>query len=50
MARDGITLRCETCKMENYITKKDKKAHPEKLEMSKYCSKCNSHTTHKEKK
>lgn len=25
MPREGITLRCEKCKMENYITKKNKK-------------------------
>nr|WP_241848879.1 50S ribosomal protein L33 [[Mycoplasma] anseris] len=36
--------------MENYITKKNKKLHPEKMEVTKYCAKCNGHTTHKEKK
>ena len=36
MPREGLTLRCEKCKMENYITKKN--------------TKCNAHTTHKEKK
>ena len=50
MPRDGITMRCEGCKMENYITKKNKKNTVEKLEMSKYCAKCNKHTNHKEKK
>lgn len=50
MAREGITLRCEECKMENYITKKDKKKQTEKLEVKKYCAKCNKHEMHKEKK
>lgn len=50
MARDGLILRCEDCKMENYITKKNKKVTIEKLEMKKYCPKCDKHTNHKEKK
>ena len=50
MPREGLTLRCEKCKMENYITKKKKKLHPDKMEVTKYCAKCNAHTTHKEKK
>ncbi|ATO30654.1 50S ribosomal protein L33 [Mycoplasmopsis bovirhinis] len=50
MAREGYTLACQECKMENYISKKNKKNHPEKVELSKFCSKCNSHTNHKEKK
>ena len=50
MARDGIILRCEKCKNENYITKKNKKLHIEKLVVKKYCSNCNSHNNHKEKK
>ena len=50
MPRDGITMRCEECKMENYITKKNKKTTVEKLEMAKYRAKCNTHTNHKEKK
>ncbi|NQZ66247.1 MAG: 50S ribosomal protein L33 [Mycoplasmatales bacterium] len=50
MARDGITLRCTECKMENYITKKNKKNQTEKLEMKKFCPKENKHTMHKEKK
>ena len=50
MAREGLTLVCTVWKMENYISKKNKKNTPDKLEMSKYCSKCNKHTPHKEKK
>lgn len=50
MAREGLTLRCTECKMENYITKKNKKTQVEKLEMKKFCPKCNASTLHKEKK
>jgi large subunit ribosomal protein L33 len=50
MPREGLTLRCEKCKMENYITKKNKKTHVKKLEIKKYCPKCNNHIKHKEKK
>lgn len=50
MAREGFTLRCEVCKEENYISKKNKRLHPEKLEVKKHCSRCNKHTNHKEKK
>ncbi|ADN69408.1 50S ribosomal protein L33 [Mycoplasmopsis fermentans] len=50
MPRDGFTLVCESCKMENYISKKNKKNTPEKVELSKYCSKCRKHQNHKEKK
>ncbi|AHF57718.1 MULTISPECIES: 50S ribosomal protein L33 [Spiroplasma] len=48
--REGIILRCDQCKEENYIAKRDKKKHQEKLELKKYCSRCNAHTLHKEKK
>ncbi|WAM02842.1 50S ribosomal protein L33 [Mycoplasmopsis felis] len=49
LRREGYTLVCTDCKMENYISKKNKKTH-QKVELNKYCSKCNAHTSHKEKK
>ncbi len=33
MPRDGFTLFCTDCKMENYISKKNKKNTPEKVEL-----------------
>lgn len=48
--REQITFRCEKCKEENYINTKNKKKHPEKMEINKYCSRCNAKTIHKEKK
>lgn len=50
MPREGFTLRCSVCKEENYISKKNKKTQTEKIELNKFCSRCNDHTVHKEKK
>lgn len=48
--RDNITLKCTVCGEENYITTKNKKEHPDKLQTKKYCKKCRKATLHKEKK
>lgn len=48
--RVGITLACSKCKEENYRTKKNKKNTPDKLEITRYCSRCNSRVKHLEKK
>lgn len=48
--RIQFTLRCTVCQHENYIAKKNKKLHPERLEIKKYCPTCNAKTIHKEKK
>ena len=48
--RTRITLACTECKQRNYNTTKDKKAHPDRMEVSKYCRFCKKHTTHKETK
>ncbi|MBQ6367876.1 MAG: 50S ribosomal protein L33 [Lachnospiraceae bacterium] len=48
--RDDTILRCSECGEENYISTRNKKKHPEKLEIKKYCSKCRKMTVHKEKK
>lgn len=45
-----ITLVCTECKNENYITRKNKKVHPDRLERKKFCPKCNIATIHREKK
>ena len=49
-ARENITLVCTVCKEENYRKQKNKRNTPEKLEIKKYCPKCNKTTLHKEKK
>ncbi|UCD59114.1 MAG: 50S ribosomal protein L33 [Candidatus Hydrogenedentota bacterium] len=48
--REIITLACSECKQRNYTTTKDKKKHPEKLELRKYCKFCQTHTPHRETK
>ncbi|MDR0832399.1 MAG: 50S ribosomal protein L33 [Bacillales bacterium] len=48
--RENISYRCTECNNENYIGEKDKKKHPERIEIKKYCKKCNKMTVHKEKK
>ena len=50
MQRENITLKCTVCGEENYITNKNKKEHPDRMETKKYCWKCKTHTVHKEKK
>ncbi len=45
-----ITLACGDCKQRNYSTTKDKRKHPDRLEMSKYCRFCRKHTVHRETK
>ena len=48
--RERITLVCTECNEENYRTVKNKKNNTERLELNKYCSRCNKSTKHKEKK
>jgi large subunit ribosomal protein L33 len=46
--RPKITLACEECKHRNYITKKNRRNDPDRLEMKKFCSNCGTHRMHKE--
>ncbi|HIU70830.1 MAG TPA: 50S ribosomal protein L33 [Candidatus Enterosoma merdigallinarum] len=48
--RVDIILRCSECKHENYITTKNKKAHPERFATNKFCPNCRKMTRHEEKK
>lgn len=48
--RDNVTFKCTECGEENYIGTKNKRNHPEKMEVNKYCPRCNKKTVHKEKK
>ena len=48
--RTRITLACTECKRRNYDTTKDKKTHPERMEIKKYCRFCRKHTVHRETK
>ncbi|QVK19191.1 50S ribosomal protein L33 [Mycoplasmatota bacterium] len=48
--RVNLTLVCTECKEHNYITKKNKRNNSERIELKKYCSRCNKQTLHREKK
>lgn len=48
MAREIITLACTVCKRRSYVTTKNKKNTPDRLELSKYCKWCRKHTPHRE--
>lgn len=52
-----ITLECIECRtnidkqspgISRYLTQKNRRNNPERLELKKYCSNCNRTTTHKE--
>lgn len=46
--RPKITMACEDCKGRNYITKKNRRNDPDRLEVKKFCARCKKHTLHKE--
>ena len=48
--RTKITLACTEFKQRNYDTPKEKKNHPDRMEIKKYCKFCKRHTLHKETK
>ncbi len=50
MPRDIITLACGTCQRRNYSTTKNRRTHPDRLELKKYCRWCKKHTPHQETK
>ena len=50
MVQEIITLACTKCKRRNYTTTKNKKKHPGRLELKKYCPRCRTHTPHREAK
>lgn len=46
--RVTITLACTNCKERNYTSNKNKRNNPDRIELKKYCSRCNSQTAHRE--
>lgn len=49
-SRTFVTLACTECKERNYATTKNKKNDPDRIEISKFCPRCNKRTAHKETK
>ena len=48
MPRDSVILVCTECNRRNYITDKNKRVHPNRVEFKKYCKFDKKHTIHKE--
>jgi large subunit ribosomal protein L33 len=49
-ARGLITLECTECRERNYLSEKNRRNDPSRLELSKYCKRCRKHQTHRETK
>jgi len=48
--REQVILECTVCKQRNYLSTRDKRKQPEKIEVKKYCKFDRKHTLHKESK
>ena len=46
--RPKITMACADCKHRNYITKKNRRNDPDRIELKKFCPNCGKHTSHRE--
>ena len=46
--RKKVILVCEECLSRNYITSKNEATTDTRLELRKFCPKCNKYTIHKE--
>ena len=46
--RPKITMACVDCKERNYITRKNRRNDPDRLEIKKYCPRCKASTLHRE--
>jgi large subunit ribosomal protein L33 len=46
--RPKITMACTECKERNYITKKNRRNDPDRMELAKFCPRCGKHTAHRE--
>ena len=48
--RHIITLECTECKERNYLSEKNRRNDPSRIELSKFCPRCRAHTLHRETK
>jgi len=46
--RPKVTLACTECKERSYITRKNRRNDPDRLELKKYCPRDKRHTIHRE--
>ncbi|MCH8106866.1 MAG: 50S ribosomal protein L33 [Chloroflexi bacterium] len=47
-ARQIITLQCGDCRERNYTSSKNRRNDPQRVELRKYCSRCQGHKVHRE--
>ena len=45
-----IALACSECKERNYHTTKNRRTHPDRLELNKFCPRCRQYHPHREAK
>ena len=48
--RINFILKCTVCGEENYLTEKNKRNTPDRLEQKKYCPRCKKTTLHRKNK
>ena len=48
--RPVITFASNDCKERNYTSEKNRRNDPGRMEIQKYCKRCQKHTTHRETK
>ena len=48
--RINLLLKCTECGEENYLSEKNKRNTPDRLEQQKYCPRCTKATLHREEK
>jgi large subunit ribosomal protein L33 len=46
--RPKITMACTECKERNYITRKNRRNDPDRIELKKFCPRDGKHTLHRE--
>ena len=46
--RPKITMACVECKERNYITRKNRRNDPDRLELKKFCPRCKSSQLHRD--
>jgi large subunit ribosomal protein L33 len=46
--RTHITLACTVCNERNYLSEKNRRNDPARLELEKYCPRCRKHQPHRE--
>lgn len=48
--REKVILVCTECLSRNYTTSKKKAVSTQRMQVNKFCTRCNKHTIHKESK